>query len=120
MTAVARQMPGMSVDVEGTDQIPALAEIPLWWVSTGMGGISAMSSTTADPAAILWRSTTIPRPICAYMSPGAVVIRRGVRPARQPAPNVVPDLLTEGITHQEFAVWARSMMGGDAPDMLDI
>ena len=114
MTAVARQIPFID---KGGEQTPASTDIPLW-LSTGMGAAIAMPASTPDPAAIVWRSATIPKPLNLYVSPTAVVIR--VQPVRRAAPNVVEDLRAEGVTHEELAVWARSMMGGDTSDMLDI
>ena len=113
MTAVARRSDAEDV----VDQTQVFVDLPLW-SSTG-GSILSVPGTTADPAAFVWRNATIPRPLYGYVNQAATVIfRRAVRPARHAVPN--EDLRSEGITHQEFAAWARSMMGGEAPDMLDI
>lgn len=102
---------------EKSDQTSAVCELPPW-LSTGMGAVS-MLSTTADPAAYVWRDTTMPRPRSYVKHTIRIVYERGPNlPAN--VLNRTEDLMPEGITHRDFAAWAGTMMGGDISDMLDV
>lgn len=102
------------------DQTQVTADLPVW-LSTGMGASPAPVST-ADPAAAMWRNYTSPAQAVAYVRVPTLVIRRGVvpRPTRRRGPVTVEDLSAAGVEHNQLAAWARSMMGGDATDMLDV
>jgi hypothetical protein len=116
MTGVKQGVPG--VESLASDQTPGLDLSA--WLSTGMGAVPVSFGGTADPAALVWRNCTIPQPRSG-VAWRPTIVRRVIRPTRQPvAPNAPQDLAAEELTAQDFAAWARSMVGGEAPDMLDI
>src|SRR5437868_3654833 len=115
MTAVRGKTP--FVEALASNQTPGLH--PSAWLSTGMGAVPAVLDSTSDPAAFVWRSYTIPQQRQLVMW-RHTEIRYDIRREPHVAPNAAEDLIAEGVTHQDFAAWARSMMGGDTSDMLDV
>lgn len=102
------------------DQTQAVADLSVW-LSTGMGAGATLRVSSAAPAATMWHNYTSPGGQVRYLARPTVVVRRGIRRAvRRPASRPVEDLAAVHVMPQEYAAWARAMMGGEAPDMLDI
>src|SRR5260370_41224886 len=109
----------LAADTLAGAQTPG-AEPPVWF-STGMGLAPAIRIGTALPAALMiWQNYTLPQPAAHLTLMPPPIVRQDVTPALQVATEIAEDLRPVGVTPEALAAWARSMIGGDTSDMLDI
>jgi hypothetical protein len=99
------------------EETGAFADVPSFFSFTTAYPVAMMAVPT--PADV-WHDPTVQEPGYRYLTMRTAVVHRNIRPTHRRAPEGAEELRADPDTPQALAAWARSMMGADAPDMLDI
>jgi hypothetical protein len=105
----------VTVFVRIPDETGAYADVPSWFSTTTAYPAEVMALPA--PADLRYDATILARP---YLTWRTAVVPRTIRPTYKRVPGMGEDLRAQPVSAEDLAAWARSMMGADDPDMLDI